>query len=363
MARRDPSAPPLVGSMKAEYAAARLLSMLPPRLQIRLAGGIPAVVEGQTLDPSTQLLLAVIERRGGTPKPPNLDVGRERAMLTRQSVTGAGVPDPVAAVRDMQIDGAEGPIGARFYRTAERGGPHPLLVYYHGGGFVLGDLDSHDSVCRTISFHAGCDVLSIDYRLAPEHLFPAAVDDARAAFDWAVANAADLGSDPTRVAVGGDSAGGNLAAVTALGAARSLSPPPFAQLLIYPVTDWLEDRQSMRSFADGFFLTADLMEWFGEQYVSHLDDSPENRSDWRLSPLRAEDHSGLAPALVLTAGFDPLRDEGEDYAAKLSEAGVEVVARRFPELIHGFVSMGGVSKAARDATLEACGSLRYLLNR
>ena len=347
--------------MKAEAAAVRAISLLSPKAQVRLAGGTPVRLDNQTLDPATQLLLAVAKKRGGMPPPGTLPVAKERYLLTRQAILGSGAPDSVAEVRNLQIDGAEGKLGARFYKTPEVGGPHPLLVFYHGGGFVLGGLDSHDSVCRLFAVHAGVDVLAVDYRLAPERPFPAAADDARAAYNWAQANAADLGSDPTRVAVGGDSAGGNLAAVTAIDVARSLAPPPVAQLLIYPAVDFVEVSESMKLFANGFFLTADLMQWFGDQYAGSADDSHVDRGQWRISPINTDDLSGVAPALVITAGFDPLRDEGEAYARRLNEAGVPVVQRRFPELVHGFMQMGGASVAARDASIEAAGALRAML--
>ena len=349
--------------MQAEAMAVKAMSLLSPKAQVRLAGGKPVQLDGQTLDPGTQLLLAVAEKQGGIPNPGTLPLPKERRGLTRQAIIGAGLPEPVAEVRDLQIDGADGKLGARFYRTPEAGGPHPLLVFYHGGGFVLGDLNSHDSVCRAISAHAGVDVLAVDYRLAPEHPFPAATDDARAAYDWAMANAADLGCDPTRVAVGGDSAGGNLAAVTAISAARSLAPPPIAQFLIYPVTDFVEERRSKQIFSEGFFLTSAQMDWFGNQYAGKLAGSDEHRSDWRASPIRAEDLSGVAPALVVTAGFDPLRDEGEAYAQRLTDAGVHVVQRRFPDLVHGFMQMTGASTSARDALLECAGALRTFLRQ
>jgi len=347
-------------SMRMEAAAARRLAALPPSIQLRLSGGKKVVRDGQTLDPAIQLTLALVEKRGGSGSPEGMSIGRERAMLRRQSIIGAGLPDSVASVRNLKIDGGDGEISARFYSTPELGGPHPLLVFYHGGGFVLGDLDSHDSVCRTICLHSGVDVLAVDYRLAPEHPFPAAVEDARAAFDWALANAADLGSDPTRVLVGGDSAGANLAAVTAMGTARSLAPPPIAQLLIYPTVDWVEKHPSQGLFGTGFFLTSDLMDWFGQQYGGP---NPPDLDDPRLSPFRADDHSGLAPAFIVTAGFDPLRDEGEAYAAKLGAAGVDVLLRRYPNMIHGFAHMGGVSPAARDAFLELTGSLRAFVRQ
>ncbi|MEI6662880.1 MAG: alpha/beta hydrolase [Actinomycetes bacterium] len=360
MSKRDQTAPPLVGSMKAEAAAGRMLASLSPRLQVRMSGGNPTVIDGQRLDPACQLVLSLIERRGLADEFGS--VGRERAIITRQSVIAGGNPDPVSEVRNLRIAGGDGEIGARFYKTIERGGPHPLLVWYHGGGFVIGSLDSHDSICRALCFHAGVDVLSVDYRLAPEHQFPAGVDDARAAFTWAVENAADLGSDPTRVLVGGDSAGGNLAAVTALSTAKSLTPPPFAQLLVYPITDMVgriegsgEKTRSYQLFGEGFLLTTKLMDWFGQHYVEAESVDP---ADPRVSPLRADDLSGLPPAIVITAGFDPLRDEGEAYADALRAAGGTAVTRRFPELIHGFANMAGVSHCAREAIVEIAGTLR-----
>lgn len=345
--------------MRTEAAAARAFAALPAKVQLRLAGGKPITLDGQTLDPATQLVLALIERRGGNVPPGTHPLAKERAILRRQSMIGSGDPLPVKAVRDIQIDGADGKIGARFYSTPERGGPHPLLVFFHGGGFVLGDLDSHDGLCRSLCVHAGVDVLAVDYRLAPEHPFPAAPDDARAAFEWAQANAADLGSDPTRIAVGGDSAGGNLAAVTAREMARSLAPPPIAQLLIYPTTDWTVKHPSHGIFGEGFLLSSDLMDWFGVQYVGSRA-NPE-LTDPRLSPLRAEDFSGLPPAVITTGGFDPLRDEGEAYAEALSSAGCEVLLRRFPDLVHGFASMSAVSPSARSALVEVGGMLRAVV--
>lgn len=353
--------------MRAEAAAARAIAALPPRAQVRLAGGEPVVLDGQRLDPSSQVTLALIEKRmgGSTMQPGKAGVPAERALFRRQALIGGGDPEPVAGVRDLQVDGAEGKLGARFYSTPEFGGPHPLLVFFHGGGFVLGDLDSHDTVCRTLCVHAGVDVLSVDYRLAPEHPFPVAPDDARAALAWAQANAADLGSDPTRIAVGGDSAGGNLAAVVSRDTAKSLAQPPVAQLLIYPVTDWsariseeVAGHPSHAIFGEGFLLTNDLMEWFADQYAGP---TPPDVNDPRVSPLKADDHSGLPPAVVVTAGFDPLRDEGEAYAEAMRSAGVDVVVRRFPDLIHGFANMTGVSKSARAALVETAGMLRAVI--
>ena len=362
MPDKDSKAPRLTGQMRVESMAARGFAALPARAQLRLAGGEPVVIDGQTLDPASQLVLALIEKRGGDTTPGARPIPVERKILRRQSILGSGDPVSVKSVRNLQIDGAEGKIGARFYATPERGGPHPLLVYYHGGGFVLGDLDSHDGVCRSLCVHGGVDVLAVDYRLAPEHPFPAGVDDARAAFEWAQANAADLGSDPTRIAVAGDSAGGNLAAVTAMTMARSLAPPPIAQLLIYPITDYQVKHPSYELVGEGFLLSQALMEWFGVQYLGGGRGSgAAELADPRLSPLQADDCSGLPRAVVATAGFDPLRDEGEAYAGAMQAAGCEVIVRRFPDLIHGFASMSAVSPSARSALVELGGLLRALV--
>jgi acetyl esterase len=268
----------------------------------------------------------------------------------------AGKPTPVGAVADLEVDGSV-PLRARHYAPAEIGGPHPLLVYFHGGGFTYGDLDTHDGVCRVLCRHAGAHVLAIDYRLAPEHRFPAAVDDARVALDWAYTHAAELGADPRRIGVGGDSAGGNLAAVVAQLAARDGGPPPVLQLLIYPVTDFTERRASRELFSDGFLLTSSEMDWFDTNY---LGPGRTHAGDPRASPLLGEDLSGLAPAFVATAAFDPLRDEGEAYARALIDAGTPATLRRFPGFIHGFVSVAGVSRSSRDALVEMAGATRAM---
>jgi acetyl esterase len=280
-----------------------------------------------------------------------------REDMRRRAAVAAGVQLPVGAVSELTIDGAAGPLRARHYAPAEPGGPHPLLVYFHGGGWVIGDLDTHDGACRMLCRHAGVHVLAVDYRMGPEHPFPAAPEDASAAFAWACAHAGALGADPARVAVGGDSAGGNLAAVTSWQAVRDGGPAPVFQLLVYPVTDLSVKRRSYELFAEGFLLTRAEMDWFRDHYVP----SEPDRSDPRVSILLAEDLAGLPPALVVTAGFDPLRDEGEAYAQALREAGNVVVLRRFPGLIHGFFNMSGVSRVSRDAVVETAGATRAML--
>lgn len=338
----------------------------------RLRIGRPIELDGQTLDVATQAMLQVRARM----KYPGLheqDVDAGRASLRRDALLAAGASIPVAAAEDLMIDGAAGSLPARLYRPGgvgeptvtwqAEGGRLPLLVFFHGGGFVLGDLDSHDAVCRLFCRYAGILVLSVAYRLAPEHRFPAGVDDAIAAFDWAVDNAERLGADPQRIAVGGDSAGGNLSAVIAQREAASGRSALALQVLLYPVVDFVDRRASRELFGRGFFLESDSMDWFEQHYLPPLDERPADfdSADPKLSPLRTEDLSGVAPAIVVTAGFDPLRDEGEEYAARLSDAGVPVLARRIPDLIHGFANTLGVGRRSRETMLEIVGMTRGML--
>jgi acetyl esterase len=245
---------------------------------------------------------------------------------------------------------------ARHY-APERGDGAPLLVFLHGGGFVFGDLDTHDAPCRVLARHGGMHVLAVEYRLAPEHPFPAAVDDARAALRWAHEHASELGADPARVGIGGDSAGANLSAAVTLLATHDGGPAPACQMLVYPAVDRTRPYPSIELFADGFFLTRASIEWFHRQYSGK---PGIHDRDPRLGPLHAETLAGLPPALVVTAGFDPLRDEGEAYAAALQAAGTTTVLRRFDSLIHGFFNMVGVSPACRDAVIEIAGATRAL---
>jgi acetyl esterase len=336
---------------RAQRAGARMLAALPPRAQIRLSGGRPVEVDGQTLNPELQMLLHARERLGVTPHAA-MSPEQARAYVRAESRASAGRPTEVGTVRELEVAGATGLLRARHYAPAEAGGPRPLLVFLHGGGFVVGDLDTHDEPCRVLCRHAGVHVLSIDYRLAPEHPFPAAADDAVAALDWALDHAAELGADPARVAVGGDSAGGNLAAVVSQHADRR----PALQLLIYPAADMDTEHPSHGLFGEGFYLTAADRDWYYAHYFSGPDvDDP------RALPLARGALAGLPPAFVVTAAFDPLRDEGESYAAALREAGVPVLLRRFDGLIHGFANMTGISPACRDALVEIAGTLRGLL--
>jgi acetyl esterase len=233
----------------------------------------------------------------------------------------------------------------------------PVLVYYHGGGWVIGDLDTHDTLCRELANGSGCAVVAVDYRMGPEHRFPAAVDDSIAAARWVRANAASLQLDATRMAVGGDSAGGNLAAVLAI-AARDAGDLPLAfQLLIYPGTDQRRGTPSHRSNGQGYLLTSDTIDYFHDHYI----DDPRHDLDWRASPLLHTDLSRLPPAFVLTAGYDPLRDEGLQYAQALSEAGNRADLVCFERQIHGFVTMGRVIDEANTAVSLCASQLRRAL--
>jgi acetyl esterase len=258
---------------------------------------------------------------------------RESRRQSMRLITGT--PTAVAAVRDERIPGPGGALAVRIYHPSAQSAPLPVIVYFHGGGWVLGDLDSHDNVCRALAVKAGAVVVAVDYRLAPEHPYPAAVDDAHAAVRWVADNADSIGADAARIAVAGDSAGGNLAAAVSL-LARERGPALRAQALIYPGVDMMTlDRPSLLDFAEGLFLTHARIEWFKDQYIPDR----ARRGEPLASPLLAADHRGLPAAIVVTAQFDPLRDEGEAYARALEGAGVPVELKRYEGVIHGFVSM------------------------
>jgi acetyl esterase len=271
----------------------------------------------------------------------------------------AGEPPVVGSVEDRTVPGPAGDIPVRVYRPDVEG-PSPVLVYLHGGGWVIGDLDSHDVPCRALCRDAEAVVVSVDYRLAPEHPHPAAVDDAWAALTWVASHAEEVGGDPTRLAVGGDSAGGNLAAVLALRARDEGGPSLVHQMLVYPVTDVASEHPSWVENGEGYFLTADTMRWFIGHYLG-ADHEHGDPTDPGISPLRAEDLSGLPPAQVLTAEFDPLRDEGDAYAARLAEAGVPVDHVSHPGLVHGFLGMGLLSPDCASAAAATAERLRAAL--
>jgi acetyl esterase len=306
------------------------------------------------LDPQAKALLDQMTSMG-TPPLQAMSVPEARAFIDSFRAL-AGDVEAVAHVEDRTVPGPAGDIPVRLYRPAADG-PLPLLVFFHGGGWVIGGLESHDGLCRSLANAAGCAVLAVDYRLAPEHRFPAAVDDCYAATSWAVANAAALGADGARVAVGGDSAGGNLTAVVAQLARDRKGPALRFQLLVYPATDAAYDTPSYRENATGYFLELDGMRWFYDHYLR----SDADRADPRTSPLRAADLHGLPPALVITAEFDPLRDEGEAYAARLREADVPVTLTRYHGMIHGFFGMAPLLDQGKHAVAEAAAALRGAL--
>lgn len=270
--------------------------------------------------------------------------------------TMMGAGEDVASVEDRRIPGPAGEIPLRIYRP-EGSGPFGVLVFYHGGGWVIGGLDTHDRECRALCRGAGCLVVAVDYRLAPEHPFPAAVDDSFAALRWVGAHAADLGGDPARIAVGGDSAGGNLSAVMAQLARDAGGPSLRFQLLVYPAVDQRQPSlyPSMEENAAGPFLTRDSMEYFSGHYLC---DGEWDHTDPRLSPLLADSLEGLPPALVVTAEFDPLRDEGEAYAAALKEAGVAVELHRYDGMAHLFFQLSALVDDAKALLSECSGALK-----
>ena len=311
-----------------------------------------------SLDPQAKALLDML---GADPDAPRLiDLppagGREmyRAMANMLDLQGV----PIGKTEDRTIPGPAGDIPVRIYTPVAAGGTCPALVYYHGGGWVIGDLDTHDALCRTLANEAGCKVIAVHYRLAPEHPFPAAFDDAYAAVKWVEAKSSEIGIDPNRIAVAGDSAGGNLAAAVSLRAKAEKSPQIAFQLLIYPVTDAPRGTQSYKDFAEGYFLEADGMDWFWNHYVVNAGADP---ADPFAAPLRAPALAGLPPAYVVTAGFDVLRDEGKAYAEALKKAGVEVEYVNYEGMIHGFFNLQGALDVARDAVKAAAKALKEAL--
>jgi acetyl esterase len=303
-------------------------------------------------DPQVQLLLKAREA-AGTPPLYTLSIERARADDLASIQANSDVPAPVASVRDLRVPGPGGDIPIRVYRP-EGSGPFPVLVYLFGGGWVLGTIDTADAICRDITNGAGCVVVSVGYRLAPEHPFPAAVEDCAAAVTWVSEHADEFEGDPARLAVAGDSAGGNLAAAVTLLARDHGGPPIVFQLLVYPVTQHLSDTESMREGTDPLLFNNRSVRWYWDHYLT----SPEDGRNPLASPLLAADLGGLPPALVITAEFDPLRDEAEQYANRMADAGVDVELVRYPGMVHGFFAMTGALDAARTAMEFATRRLR-----
>ncbi|HKS45380.1 MAG TPA: alpha/beta hydrolase [Amycolatopsis sp.] len=338
---------------RVEAASLKMIFSLPRPLR-RLIAGRPIRLDGLELALEAQLLLRLHRIAGVTLS--GGDPAEIRARLATSQNAAAGKPIEPVSIRELML-------GDDLLATLYTPGGLPrgsgMLVYFHGGGWVIGTRASHDNTARYFAQRAGVRVLSVEYRLAPENPFPAAAEDALAAFDYAHAKAQDLGANPDRIAVGGDSAGGNLAAVTAQLTTRRGGPAPAFQLLLYPGVDATTRRRSRELFGSGFFLTDEDMNWFLDHYVP----VGVNRDDPRLSPLLARNFSGLPPAYIATAGFDPLRDEGEAYAEKLRDAGVPVALSRQPDLIHGYVNFFGIGTRFREAMAEAAGALRMGLAR
>ena len=329
------------------------LGKLPPIAQQLLGGPRPVRIDGQQLEPEIQLTLRMM-KLAGRDHFEDLPVAEARENIRREAAAYSGKTIPLESVEDVQVPGGAGPLPARLYSPGTLPASAPLLVYLHGGGWVVGDLETHDQPCRFLAKHAQIRVLSVDYRLAPEHPFPAAVEDSVAAVRHAIEEAARYRADPARIAVGGDSAGGNLAAAAARLLTLDGGPAPAWQLLIYPVTDLTRKRESYRLFGDGFFLTERQMDWYRAHYLA----ADEDASDPRASPVLAANLAGLPPAHVVTAGFDVLRDEGEDYAGLLRDAGVRVTTARERSLIHGFTHGAETGRASRRAMLNIATALR-----
>lgn len=304
------------------------------------------------LDPQIRALRA-LRRDDGTRPLYELSVAEARAADLASVQADGGPAEPVGEVVELRIPGADGELAARLYRPADAGDV-PVLLYFFGGGWTLGSLDTCDGICRRLVNGAGCMVVSVAYRLAPEHPFPAAPRDCFAATQWLAKHAEDFGGDRSRIAVAGDSAGGNLAAAVTLMARDSGCPPIACQVLVYPNVDYLADTESMRNSTDPDLFNSSSVAWYWSHYLA----DPADGAHPLASPLRAEHLHGLPPALVLTAEYDPLRDEAERYASRLRQAGVPVELTRYEGMPHGFFTMTGRLDAARQATAQVADYLR-----
>ena len=305
------------------------------------------------LDPQVEQVLARI-RDAGNPVYWQMTPAEAREWHNRKAGLLDVAPEPMFAVDDRSVPGPASPIPIRVYTPRHSQEPLPVLVWLHGGGHVVGSLESYDAVCRSLALQADCLVVSVAYRLAPEHKFPAGVDDSFAAVCWVGEHAAELGGDPDRIAVGGDSAGGNLAAVCAILARDAGAPGLAFQLLVYPRTAADEDLPSHHAFADGYLLTRKIIEWFHAHYRA----ADTDRLDFRYAPLICPDLSRLPPALVIVGEYDPLKDDGIAYAERLARAGTPAELTNYPGMVHAFFSMGGAIDAGRRAIAEAARALR-----
>jgi acetyl esterase len=330
-----------------------LIAVLPDSFFSLCYGFKPVMIDGQRLN-SKARLLCDIDRKTATPVR-ETPVETIRANMERLAGSLAGKRPRLHSTQDIEIPVDSGVIPARLYKPVDAPSL-PVLVYYHGGGYIRGSLDSHDGLCARLAKYGGFAVLSVEYRLAPEHKFPVAVEDALTAFDWAVTQGAEHGLDSLKVAVGGDSSGGCLAAAVAqMTKARGKAMPVF-QMLLYPTLDAHLTAESYKLFEDGFFLTYDRIRDYRDMYLNNA----QERDDTRASPILNSELDGLPPALVITAGFDPLRDEAESYAKALQAAGVGVGTVRYPSMVHGFMSMTAILPQAEKAVHQAAAALRHV---
>ncbi len=322
---------------------------------LRFLDGHRIRMGGRTMDPKAQIVgefVKSIRVPGFFPPLPELRQ-QLRVMVSLMDEPAPALP----RIEDIRIPGPAGEIPARVYSARAAKTPQPTVAYFHGGGWVQGDLETHHGLCARLAEHAGALVVAVDYRLAPEHKFPAAVEDCLAAYRWLRTKGRDVGADLSRVAVAGDSAGGNLSAVVSQLGASAGVPAPTCQVLIYPAVDFSLETSSHRELADGHVIPRDRILWYMEQYLK----SDEDKSDLRASPLRAPSLEGQPPAMIVTAGFDPLRDEGRAYGDRLREAGVDVVYREYPGQIHAFVSLTKAIPQGMACTLEIAQYLRQHL--
>lgn len=306
-----------------------------------------------TLDPQAQWVLDIAEEKG-LPTLDQLSAAEAKAAYEERALTLTFKNVPIGDTKDLSVSGPHGDIPVRIYHPVDMAGPLPVLVYYHGGGWVVGSIDTHDALCRKIANEGPFVVVSVDYRMGPDDPFPAAVDDSVAALNWVADNIADHGGMADQIAVGGDSAGGNLSAVVCLIAREENTYMPRFQWLIYPATNMSMTTDSHHAFAEGYFLTRPLMEFFQSHYLHN----PADAKDWRASPLLAESLQNLPPALVQTAGFDPLKDEGRAYADRLNAEGGSAAYKDFGGMVHGFANLGGAIDQASICVEEGVAALR-----
>lgn len=332
--------------MSLKQTLTRMVFKLPKGMLVRMAGGKPFTIEGRTLEPQLQLVMW-----NGREAPPLSSLPAETVKaVTLETLAAIAAPiEPGVQVSNFKIPGPDGnEIPVRLYQPDTQDPSAPMMTYYHMGGGVIGDLDTCHAFCSIIATRVGCPVLSVDYRLAPEHKFPAGIDDAICAYEWTLRNAGKYGAPEGVASVGGDSMGGNFSAIISQEMQREHKPLPALQLLIYPATDIVENFPSKAIFKDNFSLSQDTMDWFMEQYLPEGHD----HADLMLSPGQSAKLEGLPPAVVITAGHDPLVDEGDEYARRLEQNGVEVTHKRYDALAHAFTAFTAISPGSRAACLE-----------